>query len=259
MTRVNCRRFLCAGLVVIAAASTAAPLASRTLPQDTLPDARAIINRHVAAIGGEQAYRAVQSMRVRGRVAMAAQGIAGDIEVMSARPARLLYRTTIPGLGRIENGYDGTVGWSLSPIAGPELLTGRQLTEAADDAWFDGTLHEPSRVREMTTLGRQQFDDKPAYKVRVVMTSGSQQFEYYDVESGLQLGSEATRATPQGLVQTVNILRDYKRFGPLMQATVFVQRALGFEQVVTISSCEYDVVPAETFELPAPIRALIGR
>ena len=55
----------------------------------------------------------------------------------------------------------------------------------------------------------------------------------------------------------MNLLRDYKQFGPLLQATTLVQRALGFEQVVTITSCEYTPQPEGTFEPPAEIKALI--
>lgn len=224
-----------------------------------LPTGRELVARHVAAIGGERAYAAVKSIRARGRIEIAAQGISGDLEVLSARPARLLYRVTVPGIGRIENGYDGRVGWSVSPITGPELLKARQLSESADDARFDGALHAPEHVRELTTLGRVEFDARPAFKVKVVMTSGNEQIEYFDTETGLQIGSEAARAVPQGVVQTVNILRDYRRFGPLMQATRFVQRALGFEQIVTINSYEYDVVPDSAFDAPPEVKALMGR
>ena len=50
------------------------------------------------------------------------QKIVGDLEVLTARPAKQLYRVTVPSIGRIENGYDGVIGWSVSPAAGPELL-----------------------------------------------------------------------------------------------------------------------------------------
>ena len=171
----------------------------------------------------------------------------------------MLHLVSVPGLGRIENGYDGRIGRSASPISGPELLKGRQLSESADDAQFDAVLHASDRVRELTTTGRVEFDGHAAYRVKVVMTSGNEQTEYFDVETGLQIGSEAARAVPQGVVQTVNILRNYRKFGPLMQATSFVQRALGFEQVVTIESYEYDVVPDAAFTAPADVRALVGR
>ncbi len=55
---------------------------------------------------------------------------------------------------------------------------------------------------------------------------------------------------PQGVVQSVSILRDYRKFGQLLQATTLVQRALGFEQVVTVTSCEYNVVPIRRLRAP---------
>jgi hypothetical protein len=250
--------FLAAGIVIAAVfsgAGSARPLAS----QEALPSGRDLVRRHVTAVGGETAFAAVSSMRIRGRLEIPAQKIVGELEVLSARPAKVLYRVSVPGIGRIENGFDGLVGWSVSPVAGPELLAGRQLSEAADDAWFDAPLHAPSHVRELTTVARTEFDGRPAYKVRVVFASGNEQMEYFDVETGLQVGSEAARATPQGVVQTVNILRDYRRFGALLQAATFVQRALGFEQIVTVTSCEYNVVPGSAFELPAEVRALKAR
>jgi hypothetical protein len=57
----------------------------------------------------------------------------------------------------------------------------------------------------------------------------------------------------------VNILRDYRKFGALLHAATFVQRALGFEQIVTVTSCEYNTVPSIAFEPPADVRALRAR
>jgi hypothetical protein len=188
---------------------------------------------------------------------MPAQGIVAAFELFTARPARMLYRVTVPGVGRIEHGYDGSVGWSVNPISGPELLAGRQFVEAAEDAWFDSPLRQGDRVAELTTLGLEEFDGRLAYRVRVLFRTGLEQMEFFDAETGLQIGSEARRATAQGIVPTVNVLRNYQSFGPLMQPTTFVQRSMGFEQVVTLTSCEYDRVPDDTFDLPPAISALL--
>jgi hypothetical protein len=253
------RRMLFAIAALLSAGLAAEVWSAPGAPQETLPSGRDLVARHIKAIGGEAAFSSVSSMRIRGRLEIPAQKIAGDLEVLTARPARVLYRVTVPGIGRIENGFDGTTGWSISPVAGPEILSGRQLSEAADDAHFDGPLHPPSHVRELTTLARADFDGRQAYKVRVVFNSGNEQMEYFDAATGLQIGTEASRATPQGVVQTVNILRDYRKFGPLLHAATFIQRALGFEQIVTVTSCEYNTVPAVAFEPPAEVRALRPR
>jgi hypothetical protein len=225
--------------------------------QSPLPTGREVVSRGLAAIGGEAAYRALTSMRAYGRFEIAAQGISGDLELLSARPNKLRYRVTIAGIGRIESGYDGSIGWTVSPIAGPELLSGPQLADAADDAWFDATLHESPHVGQLTVVGRKPFDGHDAYAVAVVLASGRRQTEYFDVGTGLQIGSEGPHATPQGEVATVNVLRDYRPFGAVLQPTTIIQRALGFEQVVTITSCEYNAVPDTAFEPPAAIRALL--
>src|SRR5690606_36964632 len=118
-------------------------------------------------------------------------------------------------------------------------------------------LHTPDRIRALTTVGRTTFDGRDAWRVRVVFRTGREQLEYFDVETGLQIGSESERATPQGVVPTTNIQRDYQRFGDLLQATTFVQRAMGFEHTITLSSCVYDDVSADTFTPPPAIAALV--
>lgn len=224
-----------------------------------LPAAETVVARYIDAIGGADALRAVQSIQAHGTFSVPAQGIVAAFELYTARPARMLYRVTVPGVGRIENGYDGQLGWVLSPISGPELLAGRQLEELAEEAWFDAPLHEAGRVRSMETLEETVFDARRVYKIRVTFRSGREQIEYFDVATGLQVGSETTRTTAQGAIPTVNVLRDYRRFGDLLQATTFVQRAMGFEQIVTLNSCEYDQVPDSAFALPPEVMALLPR
>lgn len=245
------------GWKVFLAATCLAWLATLPVAGQQLPSGREIVARHVEALGGAAAYARVSSLVAKGRWEVPAQGFTGSFELESARPNKMLYRVTAAGIGRIETGFDGTVGWSLNPLVGPELLDGKQLSETADEAWFDAPLHLPEHVRELTTLGLAEFDGRSAYRVHVVLASGNEQTEYFDVESGLQIGTEAVRTTPQGPVPTVNLLRDYKRFGALLQPTTVIQRALGLEQVITITSLEYDSVADDAFAVPAEIRALL--
>jgi hypothetical protein len=222
-----------------------------------LPPARDLVARHVAASGGEAAQKKVSSILMTGEFSIPAQNIAGDLRLSWARPALRRLLVEIPGVGRIETGYDGKVGWTIDPLQGPALLTGRKLRELADDAWFDATLHAPGYVRDITTVAREEFDGRQAYKVRVVLTSGSEQFEYFDVATGLQIGVEASRETVLGVVNSVSVMRDYKTFGALAFPTTIVQRTIGIEQVLHITSVAYDGVPAGVFELPPQIKALL--
>ena len=234
-----------------------AGLAVQPAAQTSLPSARSVVDRHIEAIGGRAAHDAVRGLRARGRIAVAAQGLAGDVEIFSARPDKSLNRITVPGVGMLESGYNGKVGWTINPIAGPTLLSGTDLAEVANDAWFDAALHAPDFVKTMTTVARVDFDGRPALKLQVVFVNGREQVEFYDVETGLQIGWEAERQTPLGPVPTVHVARDYRAFGPLKFAATLIDRALGIETVVTVSAIELVDVPPATFDPPPAIRALI--
>jgi len=225
--------------------------------QDPLPSGADIIARHVAAMGGEAAWKAVKSMHATGTFTLTAQGLSGAFDLQASRPARLRMRITIEGIGRIETGYDGKIGWTLDPVAGPSVLKDRELTELADDAYFDGGLYGPDHIRDFTPVGREQFARKAAYKVKVVLRSGTEQFDFFDVGTGLLLGFEGTRATPMGNVPTTEVLDEYKDFRGVRMPTVLTQRALGFEASIRLASIEFDTVPADAFELPPAIKALI--
>jgi hypothetical protein len=60
-----------------------------------------------------------------------------------------------------------------------------------------------------------------------------------------------------GAMPTTISMGEFKKFGGFMQPTTMVQAAMGFEQIIRVTSYEYDVVPASAFDLPPAIKALI--
>ena len=222
-----------------------------------LPSAKDIIARHVNAIGGAEAWQAIKSMRATGTFSLTAQGMSGALELLTARPSNLRLTITLGGVGKIESGYDGKIGWSIDPMSGPALMTGRELQELSDDASFDSVWYSDSVIKEFTPVGREAFERTPAIKVKVVLRSGTEQFEFFDAATGLLMGFEGTRATPMGTVPTTEVLGDYKTFGAVKVPTTVRQRALGFETLATLTAVEFDKVPAEAFNLPPAIKALI--
>lgn len=247
-----------AGQQTATAGRQAGPAGQQPAPTPAqLPTGRELVAKHVKAAGGEAAFKAVKSIHAKGTFEMAAQGLSGPLDIMGARPDKMLLRVDLPNVGHVESGYDGKNGWNIDPASGPSLLKGRALTEIAEDAWFDAALHAPDRVKEMTTVAKTEWDNRPAYQVKVVFASGTEQTEYYDAETGFEIGSESQRETPMGVLPMKMILRDYKKFGGLMQPTVEVQSTMGISQTFKIESYEYNTVPANAFDPPPQIKALI--
>lgn len=266
MFRFICRpsRALAAVCVVTfvgpAYAQTAAAPKVEQKAADTaaLPSARSILDRHIDAIGGRKALAGHKSTRLRGLMSMPANGMTGKLEIMAARPNKSLLRLTIEGVGEIEEGFDGTRGWSVSPMTGPMLTTGPELEERKFDSDFDGPLRDDSRFEYMKTVEKTTFEGRPVYKVALKRKGGTNEdIEYYDVETGLKAGGESTRNTPMGAVSVTSIQSEYKKFGDIMQSTVLKQKIMGIEQIMTFSTIEYDVVDPAAFEIPAAVKALI--
>jgi hypothetical protein len=225
--------------------------------QAGLPPARTVLDRHVVAIGGADALRRHESMHLQGRLTMPAAGISGTLDAYAARPNKSLLKVSLDGVGEVTEAFDGTVGWSVSPLTGPMLLEGRQLEEKRFDAEYDNDLRKEGRYVSITTVERTAFEGRPCYKIRLVRAIGGEDVEFYDVETGLKAGGITTRETPMGTVTGTTVETDYRRFGSLLHPTTVRSRIGTMEQVVTITSVEYDSVPPSVFEMPPDIRALL--
>jgi hypothetical protein len=222
-----------------------------------LPEARTIIDRHIEAVGGRAALQAYSSSHVRGRFSMPANGLSGPIEVFAAKPNKTLMRMTMTGVGDLEEGFDGSVGWMLSAVTGPMLTEGTQLEQKKFDSEFFGDLKDPSRYKTIETVERTTFGGRDVYKIRLVSTTGVEDIEFYDVEGGLKAGAQMTRETPMGAMSSTVTYSDYRTFGKLRHPATQKLSTMGMEQILTIESVEYDTVDPKVFDLPAPIKALI--
>lgn len=237
-------------------APASANASARQAEKASLPTARSIVDRHVAAIGGRAAVLSHSSTRATGEISVASAGMKGTLQVFAAKPDKSLVKINIPGVGEVVEAYNGTHGWTTSDMTGPMLLEGRQLEDKKFDANFHSDLHE-GRYESMTTVEQTDFDGRPCYKVRLVRKGGSEDFEFYDVKTGLKAGRIATRETPMGVVTATSVETDYKKFGNLLVPTTVKNTLMGIQQTISLSTVEFDTVKPSVFEPPAQIKALI--
>jgi hypothetical protein len=221
-----------------------------------LPEARTIVERHIKAIGGREAILAHKSMHASGTLSIPSSGITGPVDIYGAAPDRVLVRASVAGIGEIVDAYNGTHAWSINPMTGPTLKAGKELEQTKLDADFYSELRDPKRYT-MKTVEKTTFDGRDCYKVSMKRTDGSEDFDFYDVATGLRAGSINTRETQMGTMTVSNVETNYKKFGTLTQATTLTQKVMGVEQRITLETVEYDKVDASVFEPPATIKALI--
>jgi hypothetical protein len=237
-------------------AATSQQKAPPAVAPSALPAARDVTDRHIKAAGGRTAMLAHKSTYVTGTLTVAGTGITGTVEMFSAAPNKRLLRSTVPGVGDIEEGFDGTVGWTLNPITGPVLITGKELENRKVDSSFYGFDWEKD-YESITTVEQTTFDDRPCYKLRFVRRGGGEDLHFYDVKTGLKAGAILTRENAMGTLTITEVDSDYKAFGEILHPTKLTHNVMHLQQVITITSVVYDGVDPSVFEVPAQIKALL--
>lgn len=239
------------------AVAQAKPESTSAVPAQQLPSAREIVDRFVKAIGGEEAFSKLNSQYAKGTFAMPAQGLNGTVEVFAMRPDKFMVKMNIEGVGATQQGYNGKVGWSLDPVMGPMLITGKQLNQLREQADFDALLHKPDDYQSMETIEETEFSGKKCYKVKVVKKSGSEMTEFYDKETGLLAGSVMKQDSPLGELTVTNEVGDYKEFNGVKFATRITQKLGPMESQMKIDTFEFNKVDPAIFEqVPPQIKAL---
>ncbi len=234
-----------------------------TLPSlasaQALPTAKEVLDRHVQAVGGRDAIMAINSLQQTGTLEMAAMGISAELSVAAARPNKMAMTMSIPGMGEMQQGFNGEVGWDNNPMSGPRLAEGEELTNRKESSNFVETfgIFDAEKFSEMTVVEKTQFNGEDAYKVKLVRKTGRPSMEYFSVASGLRIGSQTTAVSPMGEIEINAVLSDYKQFGNVKVPTKMAQSQAGQDIVMTFNDVKFNEVKDEAFALPEAVKALI--
>jgi len=254
---------LCLGLLAAAGAAVQgrqaqAPAAASAAPKPAaLPSAAEVLQRYRAAIGGDAALKKHAARTETGSFEISGQGMKGDLKVVAQAPDKMHQWITLPGLGNLEQGYDGTIGWSIDPAVGPRLLEGKELDQLKFAADFYQDLHDPTKYASMTVVSRGPFEGEDCYEVNLVRTSGFELTEFFSTKTGLMVGVKMNATMQMGSVPVTTTLGEYKPFEGVLTATMSHQKMMGLESVMTINSVSFDPVDPKIFDLPPQIAALV--
>jgi hypothetical protein len=255
---MNARRWntvknaLCAALIGSAMAGAAWADSSAVLPE-----ARALIERHIEAVGGREALAAKSDTLLEGEFSMPAAGITGDLTIAARATGEYAVRIQLPGMGEMRTGYGPIAAWSIDPFVGPRLLEGEELDAMVERVTPGAVLRDPEFVTRATTLEQTVLGGQACYRVELEWRSGRRTQDCYAVDSGLLVAMLSREVSPMGEVESVSLLGEYRQFGKLLQPTVTRVQAMGQEQVLTTNSIATGPVDADWFELPAAIRTLL--
>lgn len=140
-----------------------------------------IVNKHIEAIGGTDAWKKVNSMVTTGTLKMQGAEIPISLTVLNGKGSR--QDITVMGM----NGYQivtPTQGWKFMPFQGQkevEPITADDLKEAQDELDVQGSLVDyKTKGHTVELLGTDDVDGVDAFKLKETLKSGKTQTIFID-------------------------------------------------------------------------------
>jgi outer membrane lipoprotein-sorting protein len=213
---------LIAGAIALASVSARA--------QAPTPTADDIIARQVAALGGLDKLKAIQSLRFEGKIVVFGGAIELHFVQYEKRPGQVREEATLQGLTQVQ-AYDGSGGWQIQPFQGrrdPERMSADDVKGLADDADIDGPLVDyKAKGSKVEYLGTEDVDGTATYKLRLTEKSGDQLTYYIDTDTLMTI-RVATKRTVRGREDnSITDYGDYEKVGGVYYAFEMEQGPLG--------------------------------
>jgi hypothetical protein len=180
-----------------------------------------VVEKNVAARGGLQAWRAVKTMSMSGKLdAGGKQNVQLPFVLEMGRTRKTRLELLFNGKTAVQV-YDGTNGWKLRPFLNRndvEPYSPAELKAAAMQADLDGPLVDYSAKGTKVDLeGVQQVEGHDAFNLKLTLKSGQVQHIWVDAQTFLDVKIEGTPRHLDGKFHPVaTYLRDYRSVNGLM-------------------------------------------
>ena len=202
-----------AGIASLIAALLASTVASGV---PTALTADQIIERHMEARGGAQAWRDIKTMGWTGRIESGRVGSYGVPFVLIFKRPNSTHFEIMAQNQKSLRVFDGTSGWKVHPgdQGRPEWqsYTDEEMRSAQDAAGLDGPLFDyKDKGVSVSLRGTGTIEGHTAYRLEVTLPSGQTRTDWIDTKSFLELRYDRTMRDAAGRRGLVSVYyRNYQ-------------------------------------------------
>lgn len=244
-------------------------ISSGIFAEEDLPKGEEVLNKYIAATGGQKAYDKIKNRVTKSTIDMKGQGMKIALTVYAAKPNFTYTVTEIPGMGKMESGVSGDVVWDNSLMTGPVVKEGEERSQGFALAAFDRMAYWKEAYKAAKCVGMETVNDKPCYKVALTLKDFEKKEEkdkksvhtaFFDKESGLLVRFDMEAKTAMGAMSMQSFMSDYKETDGILIARKVVIKMMGMERIATVDSVEQNVeMPEDRFKLPEEVQALVDK
>jgi hypothetical protein len=225
------------GILILVALAVSLVKAADTKSAQAGLSAPQIVEKNVAARGGLQAWRAVQTLSLQGKMGAggnrrAALAVAGPNQKEVSLPQRPAEEVQLPFVMELKRPrkmrlelqvkgqtavqvYDGTKGWKLRPYLNRhevEPYTAAELKTASNQGELDGPLMDyAAKGSHVELAGTEKVEGRNTYKLKVTEKTGHTLHVWIDAETFLETKIEGQPRILDGTSHPVEVYyRDYR-------------------------------------------------
>lgn len=206
--------------------------------------AEEIVAKAIAARGGTERLKAVQSERITGTISFG-PGAEGPFLAEFARPSKMHNEVTLGGK-QVVRSFNGTAGWSINPFRGDgttQPMSADEVHNSVYEADFDGPFVDTHTKGNVIALdGVEDVQGHPAYKLKVTHQDGKTSFYFVDKESFLTTKWQGTRENGGKSTTWLTYFHDYRDAGGLKFAFLLNSESpdVPVKQTISVDKIELD-------------------
>jgi hypothetical protein len=238
------------------------PLAAAFLltAADPLPTGEAILEKYIAVTGGKAAYEKARTQVSTAVMEFIGKGVKATMTIYHAEPNKSYLVTEIDGIGKMEEGTDGSVVWERSALKGPRIKTGEERAVSLRGADIRHDVRWRQYFTKVECTGVEPIDGHVCYRVVLTPKDGQPETRYYDKATNLLVRTNMIMKTEMGEIPAEAVVSDYRNVDGVMIPFLLKQKVLGQEFSVTVQSVKNNVaIPPERFALPDDVKTLAAQ
>jgi hypothetical protein len=171
-----------------------------------------IIDKHLAAIGGADSWKKINTVYQEGGLQVQGADVAINVTVVNGKGMR----QNISVMG--QTGYQimtPTAGWNYMPFQGqqkPEAVTAEELKENVDELDTQGELVDyKAKGHSVEYLGKDDVEGTEAHKLRITQKGGKVKTIFVDPSTYYIIRTIAKQKANGQEVEVITDLSDYKK------------------------------------------------
>ena len=211
----------------------------------------------LAARGGIEKLKAVQSEKVTGRIVLG-PGAEGPFSVQRERPHKMHMEMVIQGHTVIRV-FDGAAGWQVNPFEfqgsnDVHALAPGELKNIGEEADFEGPLvNWKEKGNQIELVAKEKVGDREAYHLKVTEKNGIVQNMWFDAGNFREIKWESIRQNGDQTIDVQSFFSDFRDVGGIYEPFLINSGLVGEDlgQKIVIEKVELNV-PMESSLFKAP-------